>query len=86
MSFWKVYSLGPLFPPDPSSCINESVPRLLTTEKVSGKQVAHSANALQGLGSKLPSVVGIANKLKANLMSEANGGIPLCSVLPKLIS
>lgn len=44
------------------------------------------ANAFQGLGSKLPPVVGIANKLKANLMSETNGGIPLCSVLPKLIS
>ncbi|XP_008152397.1 dual specificity tyrosine-phosphorylation-regulated kinase 3 isoform X1 [Eptesicus fuscus] len=66
--------------------ISKSVPKPLTVEKVSGKRVVNSANAFQGLGSKLPPVVGIANKLKANLMSETNGGIPLCSVLPKLIS
>lgn len=46
--------------------ISKSVPRPLTTEKVSGKQVANSANSLQGLGSKRPSVVGIANKLEAD--------------------
>ncbi|XP_019484662.1 PREDICTED: dual specificity tyrosine-phosphorylation-regulated kinase 3 isoform X2 [Hipposideros armiger] len=66
--------------------ISKSVPRPLTIEKVSGKRVVNPTNAFQGLGSKLPPVVGIANKLRANLMSETNGGIPLCSVLPKLIS
>lgn len=67
--------------------ISKSVPRPLTTiDKVSGKRVVNPASAFQGLGSKLPPVVGIANKLKANLMSETNGSIPLCSVLPKLIS
>uniref|UniRef100_A0A8C0ADB4 dual-specificity kinase n=1 Tax=Bos mutus grunniens TaxID=30521 RepID=A0A8C0ADB4_BOSMU len=66
--------------------ISKSVPRPLTIEKVSGKRVVNPANAFQGLGSKLPPVVGIANKLKANLMSETSGGMPLCSVLPKLIN
>ncbi|XP_027790614.1 dual specificity tyrosine-phosphorylation-regulated kinase 3 isoform X1 [Marmota flaviventris] len=66
--------------------ISKSVPRPLTIEKVSGKRVVNPTNAFQGLGSKLPPVVGIASKLKANLMSETSGGIPLCSVLPKLIS
>lgn len=64
------------------SWISKSVPRPLTTEKVSGKQVVNPAKAFQGLGSKLPQAVGTANTLKANLML----GIPLFSVLPKLIS
>lgn len=66
--------------------ISKSVPRPVTLEKVSGKRVVNPADAFQGLGSKLPPVVGIASKLKANFMSETNGSIPLCSVLPKLIS
>lgn len=66
--------------------ISKSVPRPLAMEKLSGKRVVNPASAFQGLGSKLPPVVGIAHKLKANLMSETNGGIPLCNVLPKLIS
>jgi len=61
------------------------VPRPITIEKVLGKQVVNPANAFQGLGSKLPPLVRIADKLKDNLMSKTNGGIPLCSVLPKLI-
>ncbi|XP_051854461.1 dual specificity tyrosine-phosphorylation-regulated kinase 3 [Antechinus flavipes] len=66
--------------------ISKPIPRPLTTDKMSGKRIVNPVNALQGLGSKLPPVTGIANKLKANLMSETNGSIPLCSVLPKLIS
>ncbi|XP_057626098.1 dual specificity tyrosine-phosphorylation-regulated kinase 3 [Chionomys nivalis] len=66
--------------------ISKSAPRPLTMDKVSGKRVVNPTTAFQGLGSKLPPVVGIASKLKANLMSETSGSIPLCSVLPKLIS
>ncbi|XP_052056189.1 dual specificity tyrosine-phosphorylation-regulated kinase 3 isoform X3 [Apodemus sylvaticus] len=66
--------------------ISKSTPRPLTMDKVSGKRVVNPTNSFQGLGSKLPPVVGIASKLKANLMSETSGSIPLCSVLPKLIS
>ncbi|KAM4861271.1 dual specificity tyrosine-phosphorylation-regulated kinase 3 [Thomomys bottae] len=66
--------------------IIKSLPKSLTTDKVPGKPVVSPTNAFQGLSSKLPPVVGIANKLKANLMSENSGSIPLCSVLPKLIS
>ncbi|EHB11034.1 Dual specificity tyrosine-phosphorylation-regulated kinase 3 [Heterocephalus glaber] len=66
--------------------ISKLAPWPLNINKGSGKRVVNPARALQGLGSKLPPVVGIASKLKANLMSEANGSIPLCSVLPKLIN
>ncbi|XP_031237502.1 dual specificity tyrosine-phosphorylation-regulated kinase 3 isoform X1 [Mastomys coucha] len=66
--------------------ISKSAPRPLTMDKVPGKRVVNPTNTFQGLGSKLPPVVGIASKLKANLMSESSGSIPLCSVLPKLIS
>ncbi|XP_012872801.1 PREDICTED: dual specificity tyrosine-phosphorylation-regulated kinase 3 isoform X1 [Dipodomys ordii] len=66
--------------------ISKALPKSLTTDKVPGKPVVSPTNAFQGLSSKLPPVVGIANKLKANLMSETSGSIPLCSVLPKLIS
>ncbi|XP_048213609.1 dual specificity tyrosine-phosphorylation-regulated kinase 3 [Perognathus longimembris pacificus] len=66
--------------------ILKSLPKSLTTDKAPGKPVVSPTNAFQGLSSKLPPVVGIANKLKANLMSENSGSIPLCSVLPKLIS
>ncbi|XP_028924895.1 dual specificity tyrosine-phosphorylation-regulated kinase 3 isoform X1 [Ornithorhynchus anatinus] len=66
--------------------ISKPAPRPLVLDKAAGKRIGSQAGPFQGLGSKLPPVVGIANKLKANLMSETGGGLPLCSVLPTLIS
>ncbi|XP_038605509.1 dual specificity tyrosine-phosphorylation-regulated kinase 3, partial [Tachyglossus aculeatus] len=66
--------------------ISKPAPRPLVLDKAAGKRVGSQASPFHGLGSKLPPVVGIANKLKANLMSETGGGLPLCSVLPTLIS
>ncbi|XP_049623398.1 dual specificity tyrosine-phosphorylation-regulated kinase 3-like [Suncus etruscus] len=66
--------------------ISKSVPKPLTIEKTSRKRVVNSPNAFQGLGSRLPLVVGITNKFKANLISESPSGLLLCNVLPKLIN
>lgn len=55
-------------------------------DKTPGKRFPHYTSSFPGLGSRLPPVVGVANKLRANLMSDSNGSIPLCTVLPKLVS
>ncbi|KFO19638.1 Dual specificity tyrosine-phosphorylation-regulated kinase 3 [Fukomys damarensis] len=66
--------------------VSKLAPRPLHADKGSGKRAGNPAHALQGLGTKLPPVVGIATKLRANLTSEARDGVPLRSVLPKLIN
>ncbi|XP_067387762.1 dual specificity tyrosine-phosphorylation-regulated kinase 3 [Emydura macquarii macquarii] len=57
-----------------------------STDKSMGKRISNYTSSFPGIGSKLPPVVGMANKLRANLTSESNGSIPLCNVLPKLVS
>ncbi|XP_070601649.1 dual specificity tyrosine-phosphorylation-regulated kinase 3 isoform X2 [Erythrolamprus reginae] len=65
--------------------ICKRVPKPPSVDKSSGKRIAHYTNAFPGINSRLPPV-GIANKLRANLMSDSNANIPLCTVLPKLVS
>ncbi|XP_068015732.1 dual specificity tyrosine-phosphorylation-regulated kinase 3 isoform X1 [Melanerpes formicivorus] len=55
-------------------------------DKPSAKRISGYTGSFPGLGSKLPPVVGVANKLRANLASDSNSSIPLCTVLPKLVS
>ncbi|XP_060628849.2 dual specificity tyrosine-phosphorylation-regulated kinase 3 isoform X1 [Anolis sagrei] len=66
--------------------ICKRVPKPPSTDKTSGKRIAHYTSSFPGLGSRLPPVIGVANKLRANLMSDTNANIPLCTVLPKLVS
>lgn len=55
-------------------------------DKTPGTRIAHYTSSFPGIGSRLPPVVGVASKLRANLMSDSNASIPLCTVLPKLVS
>ncbi|XP_053562566.1 dual specificity tyrosine-phosphorylation-regulated kinase 3 isoform X2 [Bombina bombina] len=66
--------------------ILKRMPKPPVTDKSSGKRIVSHASSFQGIGSKLPPVVGVANKLRANLMNDSNGSIPLRTVLPKLVS
>ncbi|XP_075052264.1 dual specificity tyrosine-phosphorylation-regulated kinase 3 isoform X2 [Mixophyes fleayi] len=56
------------------------------TDKSSGKRITSHTSSFPGIVSKLPPVVGVANKLRANLMNDSSGSIPLRTVLPKLVS
>ncbi|KAE8623680.1 hypothetical protein XENTR_v10005693 [Xenopus tropicalis] len=66
--------------------ISKRLPKPSVTEKASGKRISSQTSSFPGIGSKLPPVVGVANKLRANLMNDSNGSIPLRTVLPKLVS
>ncbi|CAM4681138.1 unnamed protein product [Lepidochelys olivacea] len=66
--------------------ICKRMPKPPSTDKSMGKRISNYTSSFPGIGSKLPPVVGVANKLRANLTSESNGSIPLCTVLPKLVS
>ncbi|KAM4699876.1 dual specificity tyrosine-phosphorylation-regulated kinase 3 [Discoglossus pictus] len=66
--------------------ICKRMPKPPITDKASGKRIASHTSSFPGIGSKLPPVVGVANKLRANLMNDSNGSIPLRTVLPKLVS
>ncbi|XP_063307191.1 dual specificity tyrosine-phosphorylation-regulated kinase 3 [Pelobates fuscus] len=61
-------------------------PKPPVIDKSSGKRIASHTSSFPGMGSKLPPVAGVANKLRANLMNDSNGSIPLRTVLPKLVS
>ncbi|OCT91920.1 dual specificity tyrosine-phosphorylation-regulated kinase 2 [Xenopus laevis] len=66
--------------------ISKRMSKPSVTEKASGKRITSQSSSFPGIGSKLPPVVGVANKLRANLMNDSNGSIPLRTVLPKLVS
>ncbi|XP_074911849.1 dual specificity tyrosine-phosphorylation-regulated kinase 3 isoform X1 [Buteo buteo] len=66
--------------------ICKRTPKPPSTDKTSNKRISSYTSSFTGIGSKLPPVVGVANKLRANLTSDSNGSIPLCTVLPKLVS
>ncbi|KAG8451382.1 hypothetical protein GDO86_003549 [Hymenochirus boettgeri] len=66
--------------------ICKRLPKPSVTEKTSVKRITTHTSSFPGIGSKLPPVVGVANKLRANLMNDSNGSIPLRTVLPKLVS
>ncbi|KAM4796906.1 dual specificity tyrosine-phosphorylation-regulated kinase 3 [Rhinophrynus dorsalis] len=66
--------------------ICKRLPKPSVTDKASGKRIASHTSSFPGINSKLPPVVGVANKLRANLMNDSNGSIPLRTVLPKLVS
>uniref|UniRef100_A0A8B9ZGE0 Dual specificity tyrosine phosphorylation regulated kinase 3 n=1 Tax=Anas platyrhynchos TaxID=8839 RepID=A0A8B9ZGE0_ANAPL len=66
--------------------ICKRTPKPPSTDKTSSKRISSYTSSFTGIGSKLPPVVGVANKLRANLTSDSSGSIPLCTVLPKLVS
>lgn len=66
--------------------ICKRMPKPPVTDKSSGKRITSHTSSFPGISSKLPPVVGVANKLRANLMNDSNGSIPLRTVLPKLVS
>ncbi|XP_075471293.1 dual specificity tyrosine-phosphorylation-regulated kinase 3 isoform X1 [Ascaphus truei] len=66
--------------------ICKRVPKPPISDKLSGKRIASHTGSFPGIGSKLPPVVGVANKLRATLINDSNGTIPLRTVLPKLVS
>ncbi|XP_069094690.1 dual specificity tyrosine-phosphorylation-regulated kinase 3 isoform X1 [Pleurodeles waltl] len=66
--------------------ISKRVPKPPSSDKTSVKRISNHTGSFPGINSKLPPVVGVANKLRANLMNESNGSIPLRTVLPKLVS
>ncbi|XP_017596644.1 PREDICTED: LOW QUALITY PROTEIN: dual specificity tyrosine-phosphorylation-regulated kinase 3 [Corvus brachyrhynchos] len=66
--------------------ICKRVPKAAGLEKSSSRRISSYSGSFQGIANKLPPVAGIPNKLRANLASDASGNIPLCTVLPKLVS
>ncbi|XP_073443361.1 dual specificity tyrosine-phosphorylation-regulated kinase 3 [Dendrobates tinctorius] len=66
--------------------ICKRMPKPPVTDKSSGKRITSHTSSFPGISSKLPPVVGVANKLRVNLMNDSNGSIPLRTVLPKLVS
>ncbi|XP_044144394.1 dual specificity tyrosine-phosphorylation-regulated kinase 3 [Bufo gargarizans] len=66
--------------------ICKRMPKPPVMDKSSGKRITSHTSSFPGISSKLPPVVGVANKLRANLMNDSNGSIPLRTVLPKLVS
>lgn len=66
--------------------ISKRIPKPPSSDKTSVKRISNHTSSFPGINSKLPPVVGVANKLRANLMNESNGSIPLRTVLPKLVS
>ncbi|XP_069489288.1 dual specificity tyrosine-phosphorylation-regulated kinase 3 isoform X2 [Ambystoma mexicanum] len=57
-----------------------------SSDKTSVKRISNHTSSFPGISSRLPPVVGVANKLRANLMNDSSGSIPLRTVLPKLVS
>ncbi|XP_017687646.1 PREDICTED: dual specificity tyrosine-phosphorylation-regulated kinase 3 [Lepidothrix coronata] len=66
--------------------ICKRVPKPPPLERTTNRRIPSYTSSFQGTGSRLPSVVAGANKLRANLGSDSGSNIPLCSVLPKLVS
>ncbi|XP_040193460.1 dual specificity tyrosine-phosphorylation-regulated kinase 3 [Rana temporaria] len=56
------------------------------TDNSTGNKVTSHISSFPGISSKLPPVAGLTNKLRANLLSNSDGSIPLRTVLPKLVS
>ncbi|XP_030077292.1 dual specificity tyrosine-phosphorylation-regulated kinase 3 isoform X2 [Microcaecilia unicolor] len=65
--------------------ICKHVPKPPSFDKMSAKRISNTGS-FTGISSKLPPVAGLASKLRANLMSDSIGNIPLRTVLPKLVS
>ncbi|CAI9614125.1 unnamed protein product [Staurois parvus] len=66
--------------------ICKRLPKPPVTDSLTGNKVASHISSFPGISSKLPPVAGVTNKLRANLMSNSDGSIPLRTVLPKLVS
>ncbi|XP_029428821.1 dual specificity tyrosine-phosphorylation-regulated kinase 3 [Rhinatrema bivittatum] len=66
--------------------ICKRVPKIPSLDKASAKRISSHSGSFPGIGSKLPPVAGLASKLRANLMNDSVGSLPLRTVLPKLVS
>ncbi|XP_015198040.1 dual specificity tyrosine-phosphorylation-regulated kinase 3 isoform X2 [Lepisosteus oculatus] len=64
------------------------LPKPISGEKtLAPKRIAEPSTSFPGIISKLPPAIGVANsKLRANMMGDSGGSIPLRTVLPKLVS
>nr|XP_033775054.1 dual specificity tyrosine-phosphorylation-regulated kinase 3 [Geotrypetes seraphini] len=65
--------------------ICKHLPKPPSLDKTLAKRISNSGS-FTGISSKLPPVVGLASKLRANLINDSIGSIPLRTVLPKLVS
>ncbi|KAM5181464.1 dual specificity tyrosine-phosphorylation-regulated kinase 3 [Mantella aurantiaca] len=66
--------------------ICKRLPKPSVTDNSTGNKIASHISSFPGISSKLPPVGGVTNKLRANIMSNSDGSIPLRTVLPKLVS
>ncbi|XP_014728137.1 PREDICTED: dual specificity tyrosine-phosphorylation-regulated kinase 3 [Sturnus vulgaris] len=66
--------------------ICKRVPKAASLEKSSGRRISSYSGSFQGIANKLPPVAAVPSKLRASLAAEPSGNIPLCTVLPKLVS
>ncbi|NXG20242.1 DYRK3 kinase, partial [Grallaria varia] len=66
--------------------ICKRMPKPAPLDKATNRRISSYTSSFQGMSSRLPPLVGGANKLRANLGSDPGSNIPLCSVLPKLVS